>query len=420
MSSSRIVALWERLRGLSRNPLILSFYVPALAIAICDGMLIPVLPIFAKELAASYGLVGVVLAAQGVGMLVGDVPAGMLTARLGGKKSMLLGIGLSIASTAVLFWTDSILLAIAWRFVSGFGRALWSVARHAYIAGAVRVEVRGRAISLFGGLMRIGRFLGPAVGGVVASSLGLRSAFLLVGVVGAATVAVVAAVVAPTSASVHGQQSIGAHSAQLWATVREHWSLLTSAGLGQLLAQTIRAGRTAIVPLYAADVIGLDVGAIGYVLSISSGVDMLLFYPAGWIMDHLGRKRAIVPSFALQGLGMALVPLTGGFWGLAAATSLLGFGNGLGSGSMMTLGADLAPSDRRGEFLGVWRFIGDGGSSGGPLIVGAVADLMTLPMAAWVMGGVGLAAAAVFGLLVPETLQRSPSAAPLRESGTAD
>jgi len=83
---------------------------------------------------------------------------------------------------------------------------------------------------------------------------------------------------------------------------------------------------------------------------------------------------------------------------------LIGFANGFSSGSMMTLGADLAPKNARGEFLGVWRFIGDAGSSGAPLVVGGIADWLVLPTAAWVISLSGIAAAAIFGFLVPETL----------------
>jgi len=128
-------------------------------------------------------------------------------------------------------------------------------------------------------------------------------------------------------------------------------------------------------------------------------------------MDRLGRRYAIVPSFLIQAIGMSLLPLSGTFAGLLIASALIGLGNGLGSGSMMTLGADLAPHGTRAEFLGVWRWIGDVGSTGGPLIVGGVADLVTLPTGAWVMGGAGLIAAMIFVFLVPETLSRQQAIA---------
>jgi MFS family permease len=201
--------------------------------------------------------------------------------------------------------------------------------------------------------------------------------------------------------------SVTHHLRLMWEIFREHLRILMSAGLGQLFAQTIRSGRQIVIPLYASEILGLDVQAVGWIVSAAAFVDMSLFYPAGWIMDRFGRKFAYVPSFIIQGTAMALVPFTGSFVALLGATCLLGFGNGLGSGTMMTLGADLAPEDSRGEFLGIWRLIGDGGQTGGPIVVGYVADLFSLPVAIFVIAGAGLMAALTLGVTVPETLHRS-------------
>jgi MFS family permease len=168
----------------------------------------------------------------------------------------------------------------------------------------------------------------------------------------------------------------------------------------------VRTARRVLIPLYGADVLGLDVAQIGWISSLASAVDMLLFYPVGLIMDRFGRKFAIVPSFFIQGVGLALIPLTGGFTSLAVVAGLIGFGNGFGSGTMMTLGADLAPEDSRAEFLGIWRLIGDLGFTSGPLIAGNVAGMLTLPAAALVMAGSGFTATLIFLFLVPETVRK--------------
>ena len=173
------------------------------------------------------------------------------------------------------------------------------------------------------------------------------------------------------------------------------------------MMQMVRAGPAVVLPLYGATVLGMQVEEIGYPMGMASFIDMLFFYPTGIIMDRFGRKWAVVPSALIMSLGLALIPLTGSPLGLAAAAVLNGLGNGLGSGVMITMGADLAPREGRGEFLGLWSLIGDAGSSSGPVLVGAVTDLLALSPATWVIATSGLAAASVFGLLVPETLKRS-------------
>ncbi len=79
----------------------------------------------------------------------------------------------------------------------------------------------------------------------------------------------------------------------------------------------------------------------------------------------------------------------------------------------MTLGSDLAPEGARGEFLGVWRLIGDIGGTAGPAAVGFVAAALALPAAALTLAVSGVLACLTFGLLLPETLEREPQAAPL-------
>ena len=54
---------------------------------------------------------------------------------------------------------------------------------------------------------------------------------------------------------------------------------------------------------------------------------------------------------------------------LLIAALVIGFGNGIGSGMIMTLGADYSPAVGRAHFLGVWRLMSDLGSTGGPALL---------------------------------------------------
>ncbi len=389
------------------SPIALPVYAPTLILAFAAGVLIPVLPLYAQSFQASYSLVGLVLASAGFGSLMGDVPAGVLFGRLGPRRSMVAGIGLLTFFTLAMSWARSIPELIVYGFVSGLGMAIWSIARHAYLAAVPPTHRRGRAIAIFGGINRIGFFVGPLVGGMIAAAYGYRTAFVLFSALGGLALLFpllfaenVTGIYEPPRGGMRG------HARHLFAMLRREKRTFSTAGVGLFLAAMIRGGRNVIIPLYAADVVGLNVQQIGLIMGLSAAIDMLMFYPAGLIMDSVGRKFAIVPCFLIQGIGMALVPLTGSYGALLAATLIIGFGNGLGSGTMMTLGADLAPRDAMGEFLGMWRLIGDSGRTGAPVIVGGVADLVGLSMAALVIGLVGVAASGVFAFTVPETLQR--------------
>ncbi len=97
-----------------------------------------------------------------------------------------------------------------------------------------------------------------------------------------------------------------------------------------------------------------------------------------------------VPVVLSVAVAALLMPLTHSAGSLAAVVALIAVGNGLGSGIVMTLGADAAPVLGRGQFLGAWRLCGDIGLSGGPLVVGAAAAVAPLAAACVMVGALGL------------------------------
>lgn len=397
--------------------MLLAIYLPATLLAICDGLLIPTLPVFAERFGAGLAAVGLVLAAEGLGTLLADVPAGHLVNDMRPRAAMLLGVGVVAAAALGSALAPSLGWLFAARFASGVGMSVWNVSRHALLAAATSRGNRGRTMGVFGGLTRLGSFVGPAMGGGLAAFYGLRAPFLLYAAVGAATLALLALVVLPPTLRTPparrtpaGRRAAGRGSpegsAERRAALASARRDLINAGGAQLLGQSVRAGRRVLVPLYATQVLGLDVGVAGLIVSVSSLADMSLFYVAGMIMDRFGRKHAIVPSFLLQAAGMALVPLSSGAYGLAGAALVMGVGNGISAGTMMTLGADLAPAGAVAAFLGRWRLVGDAGFVAGPLVVGVVADLLGLGPSALAIGAVGVGAAGWFAFGVPETLRR--------------
>lgn len=385
--------------------LVLPVYVPTLLLSAAAGLLIPTLPLYAKSFGVSLGLVSMVIAALGIGTLIGDVPTGMMLERFGRKPVMIGGTILLAISGLALGYLHYFVALLLLRLLAGFGTAMWNISRMAYLGDTVPVRDRGRALSMFGGVNRIGAFIGPAVGGFIAQQYGLAAPFYVSFAAAALATLISIFFIRETHHQPAGQRR---HTSfrTVGRVVRHHYHDLFVAGSAQVFAQMIRAGRQIIIPLYAYQ-IGLDVAQIGTILSIANAVDMSLFIPAGFLMDRLGRKFASVPSFIVLAIGMSLIPLSSGYTGLLVASCVMGLGNGIGSGTMMTLGTDLAPRESTGEFLGVWRLVGDIGSSGGPLVVGAIADAIGLVYSAFVLSGFGVLAAGTLFLFVRETLDRS-------------
>ena len=390
---------------MTRRGLILTVYLPSFLLSFGSGLLIPTLPIYVRSYGVSFEIVSLVVAAAGLGTVISDVPSGLVVGRFGRRPTMIAGCALLVVTGLGLGFSRYVPELLLFRLLSGVGSSLWAVSRLTVLTEEVPSRERGRAISTYGGTSRFATFLGPAVGGLVATKLGLAAPFFLYSLV--ALVATILAVLFVHEAPHRkGKAPPPFHLHTVPRLLRQHYYAFSTAGLAQVFAQMIRAGRQLIIPLYAAYALGLDVGAVGTIVSLSSAVDMSLFYPAGLVMDRLGRRFAAIPSFFIQAMGMALIPFTHSYLALLAAALMLGLGNGLGSGSMMTLGADLAPKSEPGEFIGIWRLIGDAGTTGGPLVVGTVADTLGLGAAAFSLCGVGLLAVLMFVVFVRETLQK--------------
>ncbi len=387
-----------------RNDLWLGVYLPTMLLALGQGALLATLPLYAEDLGFGYTMISVISAAAAIGTLLTDVPAGAAIHRIGLKRSMYLGTGLVAASTFPLALDLSAEPIVILRIIAGIGTALWGLSRHSFIASAIPVENRGQAIATFGGVNRIGIFGGPALGGAIATIWGLQASFILTGAM--SLLALINVMIALPKTKETAPAPRGG-SRERWAlvrkTVRENSSDLTAAGIAQLFAQMIRQGRQLLIPLIGTGIADLTAAEVGLVMTISAVVDMSMFFPAGYLMDRFGRKFATVPSFAIMGIGLAMLPLSSSFATMAGIGIVIGLGNGLSSGSMMTLGADLAPEGAVGEFLGIWRLIGDVGMVVGPLLVGLIASNLSLENSAVVLGVAGVTSSLMFLFLVKET-----------------
>jgi len=373
-----------------------------------QGILIPVLPGFAKEeLAATIGLVGLVIAARHLGTMAFDVPAGILVTRLGLRRTMTAGVALFAISAVWAGLSPNFSSLMAARVLAGISFALWSISRHSYIATVVPPGVRGRALSLFGGLSRTATILGPLLGGLLAEFVGIRVPFFAQAGVAILTMIIV---ISTTRNIVEAKKSNERHNvfSELGVILARHRRDFATAGVVAVMLQFIRASREFLIPVWGGE-IGLGKDQIGYITTASYTVDSMLFPIVGYSMDRWGRKSMGIPAFLVLAVALALIPTTGSFGGLLAVGLIAGLGNGLSSGFVLITGIDLAPRDNPGEFLGVWRLISDTGGAGGPIAIGGIAQIMTLGIASAAVAGIGVFGALILAIVVKETMTKLPS-----------
>jgi MFS family permease len=381
------------------RPIAVPAYGPAFLGAIGTGAITPVVALTARGLGGSVGVAALVVALLGVGQLVGDLPAGALAARIGEKRTLLLGAMLEALGGLGCLLAPNVVVLAGSVLVIGMAGSVFSLARQSYLAAVVPIGLRARAMSTLGGVNRIGTFIGPFLGALAISQFGIKAAYA-VDMVASVAAFVLVLTIRDITASERGAPGHAERDSVLRVVAR-HRRTLATLGVGAMILSAARSSRTVVVPLWAA-AIGLEATHASLVVGISAGVDMLLFYPGGSIMDRWGRLVVALPSMVVLGAGLIAIVFTSGFWSLVGVGCVLGVGNGIGSGLIATLGADAAPASGRPQFLAGWRLMSDSGAAGGPLLMSAITIAFPLSAAAVTMGIVTFLGAAWLRVFIPK------------------
>jgi MFS family permease len=376
-------------------------FLPAAVFGVGQGAAVPVVALQAMELGASAGGAGLIVGLLGLGMVLGDLPAGRIVARIGERPAVLLGSGVGAVGAALclLSWTPAVLAVGVGLY--GVAAAVWALARQAYIIESVPVGLRARALSAMAGLSRLGTLIGPFLGAGVIYLLGPRGGFLV-----ELVAVVVAGALMAGMPAVGSDRGGGRPTQPLLAVLVAHRRVLRTLGFNALVMGASRASRTAVLPLWA-DHIGLDATTTSLLFGVGAAVDVAMSYPAGRWMDLRGRRPVAVASLATFAAAHVALPLTGGVLTLGLVAVLMGLANGLSNGLMMTLGADAAPEEGRAEFLGAFRLCHDSGALAGPLVLAAVTAVATLGIGSVALGALSALGAAGMARWVPRQAPRN-------------
>lgn len=385
-------------------------YTPATLFGLAQGSMLPVIVASTFARGASTATAALIAALLGIGSLVTNIPSGILATRVGERRAMLVAAVVTAAGLVlclVNFGRSGWSLAVygVGVLLIGGASSVYNLARQSYLTEMVPLHMRARALSTLGGSMRVGVFIGPFLG---------AGAIRLAGLSGAYGVSLAAIVVAGVIVHYVPDLELGEERRRAAAevttvrVVKEHWRVFLTLGTGVLLLSAIRQTRQTVIPLWASH-IGLSPTDSSIIYGIAGGIDALMFYPAGKVMDLHGRRWVAVPCVLIMGVAFVLMPLTHGMFTLVLVSMLMGLGNGCGSGIVMTLAADVSPAVGRLTFLGVWRELSDAGSGIGPLILSAATGIAGLGFGIVVSGGVGFAAAAALWAWIPRSREHASS-----------
>ena len=309
----------------------------------------------------------------------------------------------------------------------GVGFAFYYVGQHTLISSSVASSSRGRAFSFVGGFWRISGILFPLIAGGLASTVGLRAALLLFAMV-PVTAGLLAALCWPlpmqspplplpifssssstaattTTTTTKMLQQQTARKASCCKILIDFKKELFQVGTFTAFLAIVRHGRHILIPLVGI-AMNFDVLSISLALTTTFVCAVSIFPMSGYIMDKWGRRVNGSMSVTILGTGLAVLGLSTNFEVYIASCVLMGFGNGLSSGLIMTLGGDLASNaeeERRGPFLGVYKLVGDVGGLAGPLIAGVIASAFDTSVSCFVFVGFACLGLTWLVLVMPET-----------------
>jgi MFS family permease len=329
-------------------------------VALTIGMLLPVLPVYAKrELEVGSVGVGLAVAAASPTALLFQPIAGRLGDRRGRRLLVIAGPLVVAASVAGYALTDALWTLVLLRLVTGIGEGFTFVGAATVVNDLAPEERRGEAVSLYSLGVWGGFAIGPVLGEVVLSQGGYHAVWLAAA--GSASFAALAGfALSETRPESTGEPSSGRllHPAALGPGL-----VLISSAFGF-------AGFNTFVALYARE---LGLGGAGWVFFVYSAIVVGIRIFGRRLPDRLGAKQASGTALLLLAAGLA----TMGVWaqpvGLFAGTAIFAVGTALAFPALMTLAVDRAEPSERSSVIGTFSAAVDVGFALGALSLGGVA-----------------------------------------------
>lgn len=367
------------------------------------GILLPILPYYAKTYGAGGLMVGLLSASFSFFQFLFAPVWGRLSDRVGRRPILLGSLVLTSVSYVIFGLSHSLWLLFASRIMAGIAGATLPTAQ-TYIADTTTPEERTKGMGMIGAALGLGFTFGPAIGGAL-SHFGYSmpafasSAFALMA-------AVMAFFLLPESlkpearaeaiARRHTRPGLAASFADAFARPQVRPVLIL-----YFVGTLCFAGLEATFALFGHDRYGLKASNVGYLLGY---MGILAVIMQGGLVGRLvrlfGEPKLVRAGFLLLGAGMLAAGGAPPFAWLMVALAGVALGNGLSSPSLAGLVSIAATAGEQGSVLGVYQALGSLARTIGPFLGGLAFDTIGPTSPLWI-GGTVLALASFMAGSLP-------------------
>ena len=249
------------------------------------GLVLPVLPLFARSFGVGYGAVGLLVSGFGLARLVFDLAAGPLVDRVGERAAALAGLALLALGSVLTGLAPSFAVAVAAWAGAGIGSAIALAALYTRLLRVAPPQQTARTLGLYYGAFNTGVVAGGAVSGLIADRLGLAAPLLLNG----AVVALAAGLWLPLGrggqpagrprAAARPAPGTGPRAAALAGLLRTP-GLVPVVVTNLAYLWMVATVFDTLVPLFAHDALGLRPAGIGVLVAVALAAEFVMLYPA--------------------------------------------------------------------------------------------------------------------------------------------
>lgn len=337
------------------------------------GLIIPILPTYAKTLGATDALVGLLGTSFSIMQFLFASFWGGLSDRFGRRPIMLISISIMIIAY-ILFANATVLwLLFATRMLKGFGAANLSVAQ-AYISDVVPKEERTKAFGIIGAAFGLGFIFGPSIGGVLNEYYGVQGVGYFAAMLGGLNLVL-------AYFFLHETLQEKSTSVELFPnpfkdilrfrSISEVNALFTINFVYILGFSMMQITST----LLWAEHFGLNEMHIGYTFAY---IGLLAVVIQGGLIGYFntwfGERNLLIFGTVLVALGLFSMPFvpTDQFYLELVSLTLLSFGNALLTPTVSSLLTTFAPEGAQGKILGTNQSVGSLARVVGPAIGGLV------------------------------------------------
>jgi len=325
------------------------------------------LSIMADQLDPSGALVGMVVSAWFLSRIFLELPAGIISDRIGRRKLLVIGLGLAMLGPTLCSQATHIYILIIGRAFWGMGTALYFMSNMALLMDILPVDVRGSAIGLFQGIENIGSFMGAPLGALLATMFSFQKVFYFTIVFTLISFIVAMRSKDLTEVTSKSESKHSLSFKQISGSLR-NWSILIVCLCVFLRMLVIQGIFQTVLQIYLNKDMGLTVGDIGWVVSMKVLGQIIFLLIAGYLSDRYGRKPVLAFGFGVGAISIISFILSKSFTGLLISGFLGGVGEGLGITTLLALLTDIAPANARGGAVGLYRTFMDVGGFLGPIV----------------------------------------------------